>query len=167
MSDLEPIPAGAHVSEHLSWAEATTTQHRDPEILREQKNPPPPIRMNLVRAAADVFEPARALVGSLIVTSAYRCPALNAAIKGAKTSRHMDGLAFDVIPKALEPHDAFVRLAQSGIAFDQLIWEYGEWIHLGGTAHGQEPRRQILAYYTHGEKSVPWRPSDPRFRAAV
>lgn len=161
--DHLPIPRGARLSEHLSWAEAVTTQHRDPAILREQENPPPLVRANLRRLALDVFEPARELVGRLLVSSGYRCPALNGAIAGSsRTSAHMDGRALDVIPLDLDIRDAYQRLAQSGIAFDQLIFELGRWIHIGAAPHGVEPRRERLAMYVRGVY-VPWTPNDPRF----
>lgn len=163
MADDRPIPGGARISDHLSWAEATATQHRDRLILEAQRDPPPLIRANLRRLAVDVFEPARAIVGRLLVTSGYRCPALNRAVGGAKTSAHMDGRALDLVPLDLDLREAFTRIAQSGTAFDQLIWEFGRWIHLGGAPHAVEPRRQILAYYAPGDRAVVWNPRDPRF----
>lgn len=158
------VPGSTKVSPHFTFAELTTTQHRD--FMEEQSSPPPQVRANLLRLSVDVLEPARALVGPLRVTSGYRCPGLNAAIKGSKTSRHMDGLAADVWPLDLDLRDAFERIAHSGLPVDQLIFEFGRWIHLGAAAHGQEPRLQRLAVYEPGRYEK-WSPSDPRFRASV
>lgn len=163
MSDHLPIPGGARASEHFSLAELTTTQSRDLLILSEQGNPSPQIRANLRRLAVDLLEPARALVGRLRVNSGYRCPALNAAIGGSKTSAHMDGLAADVFPLDMDLADAYQRLAQSGLPVDQLIFEFGRWIHIGAPKHGAEPRMQRLAIFAPGHYE-PWRPTDPRFR---
>lgn len=157
------IPAGTRVSPHFLYAELVTTDHR--EFIDEQENAPPQIRANLVRLAVDLLEPARAIVGPLRVNSAYRCPGLNVAIGGSKTSRHMDGLAADVYPLDLELRDAYERLAQSGLPFDQIIFEFGRWIHIGAALHGHEPRLQRLAIYAPGKYEV-WNPSDPRFRGA-
>ncbi len=158
------ILAGARVSPHFTFAELVTTEHV--EFLEEQEAAPAQVRANLVRLAIDLLEPARALVGPLRVNSGYRCPALNAALPGhSKTSRHMDGLAADVFPLEMDLRDAFERLAQSGLAFDQLIFEFSRWIHVGAALHGQEPRLQRLAIYEPARYER-WDPSDPRFRAA-
>lgn len=161
MNSFGPVPRGARVSPHFSFAELTTTEHRD--VLRQQADPPPEVRANLVRLAVDLLEPAREIVGPLRVNSGYRCPRLNAAIGGSLTSRHMDGLAADVFPLDMDISDAYERLAQSGIPFDQIIFEFGRWLHLGAAAHGAEPRLQRLAIYASG-KYERWNPQDPRFR---
>jgi zinc D-Ala-D-Ala carboxypeptidase len=149
-----------HASPHFSFAELTVTDHR--EFLEEQDKAPAQVCANLVRLATDLLEPARALVGPLHVNSGYRCPALNAAIGGSKTSAHMDGLAADVFPLEMDLREAYERLAQSGLPFDQLIFEFGRWIHIGAPRHGQEPRLQRLAIYEPG-KYLTWDSADPRF----
>lgn len=152
------------VSPHFTYAELTRTDHR--AFLAEQEASPAQVRANLVRLAHDLLEPARALVGPLRVNSGYRCPGLNAAIGGSKTSAHMDGLAADVVPVGMDLADAYTRLAQSGIAFDQIIYEFGRWIHIGGPRHGAEPRLQRLAIYEPGRYER-WTPTDPRFRGGT
>jgi hypothetical protein len=50
----------------------------------------------------DVLEAFRAAVGKPVqVDSAYRCPAHNAAVGGAKGSEHMQGLAADIRVKGM------------------------------------------------------------------
>lgn len=167
VSDLQPIPPGSRISSHLSWAEATTTQHR--KFMAEQANPPPLVRANLRRLALDIFEPAREITGPLLVTSGYRCPTLNKIIGGSKTSAHPEGRALDVIPMQLEVHDAFKRLAASAVPFDQLIFEQVggvAWIHMGGARHAEEPRRQRLMSFD-GKTFEQWSPRDRRFIEAA
>lgn len=164
LAERGQVPPGARVSPHFSFAELTVTEHRD--FLDEQADAPPQVRANLVRLAVDLLEPARAIVGPLRVNSGYRCPGLNAAIGGSRTSAHMDGLAADVFPLDMDLRDAFERLAQSGIAFDQLIFEFGRWIHIGAPHHGHEPRLQRLAIYEAG-RFERWTPADPRFRGVA
>ena len=158
------VPAGAMLSPHLSWAEATVTQQdRDPDVRAAQADPPAQVRVNLLHTALDLFEPARELVGPLRVTSGYRCAKLNALIGGAKTSRHMDGLALDVIPVRMSLRDAYVRIQRAAIPWDQLIFEYGRWIHMGAAPHGTEPRRQALMIFGGGQYEV-FNAADPRVR---
>ena len=59
--------------------------------------------LELVRAALDDTP--------LIITSGYRCPALNTAVNGAKKSHHLQGLAADFIAPPLELSDTYARLA--------------------------------------------------------
>jgi zinc D-Ala-D-Ala carboxypeptidase len=148
------------VSEHFTFAELTITEHRD--FLDEQADAPPQVRANLVRLAVDLLEPVRALVGPLRVNSGYRCRGLNSAIGGSRTSAHVDGLAADVVPVDLDLRDAYVLLAESPLPFDQLIYEFGRWIHIGGARHGAAPRRECLAIYQAGGY-VRWSRADPRF----
>lgn len=155
------IPGGVRVSPHFTFAELVTTEHRD--FLEEQVDAPPQIRANLVRLAVDLLEPARDLVGPLRVSSGYRCRGLNAAIGGAKASAHLEGLAADVFPLEMDLRDAFERLAGSGLPFQQLIFEFGRWIHLAAPPHGHDARRERLAIYEPGAY-VKWSATDPRFR---
>lgn len=154
--------AGSMLSEHLTLGEATVTQNRDPEILAAQGNPSPTVRQNLLVLARDIFEPARALVGPMRVNSGYRCKKLNDAIGGSATSAHMDGRALDLFPVRMSLRDAFVRIVNSGIPYDQAIYEYGRWIHLGSSRHGAAPRRQALMYF--GSRYEQFDPNDPRVR---
>jgi zinc D-Ala-D-Ala carboxypeptidase len=153
-----------HASPHFLFSELTATDHR--EFLDEQDKAPAQVCANLVRLAIDLLESARALVGPLHVNSGYRCPGLNAAIGGSKTSVHMQGLAADVFPLEMDLRDAYVRLANSGLPFDQLIFEFSRWIHIGAPLHAHAPRCQRLAIYEPGQY-VTWTLNDPRFRAVA
>lgn len=164
MNDHGPVPGGSLVSPHFMFAELTATDHR--AFLAEQADPPLEVRAHLVRLAFDLLEPARALVGRLHVNSGFRCPGLNAAIGGSPTSAHMAGLAADVLPLDMDLRDAMVRLADSGLPLDQLIWELGRWLHLGAALPGREARGQRLAVYSPGIYE-PWKAADPRFAAVA
>ena len=158
------IPEGARVSPHFTFAELTATEHRD--FLDEQADAPPLVRMNLVRLAFDLLEPAREIVGPMRVNSAYRCPGLNRAIGGALRSAHLDGLAADVCPLDLDLRDAYLRIMQSSLPYDQLIFEWGRWIHLGAAHHAQDPRRQALMIFSPG-KYEKFNAADPRVRGVA
>lgn len=157
---LDPIDPAAHASPHFTFGELITTDHRD--FLDEQADAPAQIRQNLAHLAVDLLEAVRALVGPLRVNSAYRCPGLNAAIGGSKTSAHMDGLAADVFPLEMPLREAYTLIAQSSLPIDQLIWEFGRWIHVGAAKHAHDPRLQRLAIYSAGHYEA-WNPADPHF----
>ena len=72
----------------------------------------------------------------IIITSGFRCDALNKAIKGSKTSVHKIGAACDFEAKNGHNKELFgvvqKTLKEYEIPFDQLINENDyEWIHLG------------------------------------
>lgn len=153
------IPPGARVSPHFSFAELVTTNHR--ELIADQEAAPAQVRANLVRLAVDLLEPVREIVGPLRINSAYRCPALNAKVGGSRTSAHMDGLAADVVPLELDLVDAYTRIVQSSIPWDQAILEYGRWLHLSVPRHAQDARRQALMIWEPG-KYERFAAADPR-----
>lgn len=159
------MPPGARVSEHFSFAELVATDHR--VFMEEQFAAPPAVRANLVRLAVDILEPARAIVGPLRVNSGYRCPNLNATISGHPKSAHLNGLAADVWPLEASVVDAYERIMQSSIPYDQIILELpqygGGWIHVAAARRGLEHRRQALMMFQPG-KYEKFARNDPRVR---
>ncbi len=162
-----------HLSPHLTFGEAVTTDHV--EFAEKQDNPPPDILGNMRRFANGLFEQSRSVVGcAWHVNSMYRCPELNAVLHGhSKTSQHMLGLAADLRPLGTSLLAAFdkLRLAVLGgtLPADQLIWEYGRWVHLGDVlpalAAVRGPRRQILMIF-EPDKYLPFDPADARLPRA-
>lgn len=103
---------------------------------------------------ADVLDSIRDAWGApIVVTSGYRCAAVNALVGGVPTSAHALGLAADIRPKSVgRMRDFWLWLAHDwacDTAFDQLIGEQmvgdrPSWIHLGiRNAEGLQ-RRQVF-----------------------
>jgi hypothetical protein len=100
---------------------------------------------NLVRVAAAMEDLMELLGRPLAISSGYRSPALNAAVGGASHSRHALGLAVDFTCAGFgSPLEVARAIASSTLRFDQLIHEYGRWVHLGLEPDGIPPRRQSL-----------------------
>jgi len=138
------------LSDYLTSREFTITQHR--EYLYQQDNPPNMIIENALWFARTVFEPAREIVGPLSLSSGYRCDDLNIAIGGAKNSYHTNGLACDCYPLKMGLREAFLAICNSTVPFDQLIYEFGRWIHLGGQYEdGPKPRGQVFMIFDPGK----------------
>jgi hypothetical protein len=80
------------------------------------------------------------------ITSAYRSLEVNAAIRGAKNSAHLRGLAADFVCGGQDPKDICRQIINAGIEFDQLIAEYRggqRWVHIGLDTG---MRRQVLTF---------------------
>lgn len=80
----------------------------------------------------NVLDPLRKAYGKPItVTSGYRCPALNKAVGGAKSSQHMLGEAADITVGSKEENEKLFDYIKDNLEFDQLINESDfSWVHV-------------------------------------
>ncbi len=120
--------------------------HSDTARERRIDNTPPPELIPNLRLLARGLDRIRLLLGHpLDISSGYRSPALNAAVGGARNSQHSQGLAADFTCPGFGPPLAVARaLRDSVIAFDTVIYEFEEWIHVSFTA---TPRRRVMTIY--------------------
>ena len=120
--------------------------HSDTALARGIANQPDQLQIaSLTRLAQSLELVMTLLQAPLTISSAYRSPELNAAVGGAPGSRHALGLAVDFIcPRYGTPLAVARAIADSALAFDQLIHEYGRWVHLGLAPTGTAQRRQTL-----------------------
>lgn len=104
---------------------------------------------NIRRLCRDVLQPVRDHIGAVInVSSGYRSLKLNRRVGGVDTSQHVSGLAADINASGKTP----MQLARDiddlkicrEIEFDQLILEFGQWVHISIAAEGTTPRGEIL-----------------------
>lgn len=118
------------LSPHFSLEELT---YSDIALRRGIDNTPSPqIVENLTRLAARLEEVRTLLGAPMNITSGYRCLELNRAIGSSFTSAHIKGLACDfTAPRAGDPKTICKRIMASPIKYDQVIWEYGSWVHFG------------------------------------
>ena len=95
---------------------------------------------NMQALCEKVLQPVRDHFGvPIIITSGYRCPDLNDAVKGATSSQHMKGEAADFKikvdnTKGVKLYDLYLWMVDN-LSFDQLIWEVRDggrrkWIHV-------------------------------------
>ncbi len=82
----------------------------------------------------------------IIVTSGYRCPALNVAIGSRPTSDHIKGAAADFKAPAFgTPYQVAQALAPlvGELGIGQLIHEYGSWVHVSTRRPDKQVNRVI------------------------
>ncbi|MCE2744566.1 MAG: D-Ala-D-Ala carboxypeptidase family metallohydrolase [Burkholderiales bacterium] len=118
-------------------------------------NCPPELQDNLCRLScllADIQKSLNIRNGALKVNSGFRAPALNEKVGGVPNSQHCLGLAADVVcPEFGSPSELALAIAQSPCEFDQLILEFGKWVHISTAPSGQTPRRECLSIFNKEE----------------
>ena len=117
------------------------------ERLTIDNTPPRAAQRMLTILVEQLLDPIRRRYGApIIVTSGYRCPALNTAVGGVANSHHIVGCAADIIGGLPPPPstgggdllpnryllDIIVQMQREGaIRFTQLIAEKGyRWLHI-------------------------------------
>lgn len=92
----------------------------------------------------DCLQPLRdKLKKPMIITSGYRCPALNRAVGGVTNSQHTKGQAVDFHVNGMTIKEVIDFVIKSGVPFDQLIDERS-WVHISYRKNNN--RRQVLKY---------------------
>ncbi|WAX06388.1 hypothetical protein BF10P1_00016 [Bacteroides phage BF10P1] len=94
--------------------------------------PTPEVEKNLTLLVENVLDPLRKLSGKPItVNSGYRCPELNKAVGGSKTSDHVKGFAADITGGSKEENERLFYLIKYNFNFKQLINEKNfSWVHV-------------------------------------
>ena len=137
------IDTAALISRYHTLAELTFSETA---AARGIDNTPNEEALANLRRLAHGLDSVRDLLGrTLCISSAYRSPALNAAVRGVPGSQHSLGLAADFTCDDFGPSITIARaIHASDIVFDQCILEYGRWIHL---SFSDTPRRRAMTIY--------------------
>nr|DAG80382.1 MAG TPA: peptidase [Bacteriophage sp.] len=127
--------------EELTRSATATTRGID-------NTPTPEIKANLERLVDKVLDGLREIYGKPItVNSGYRCPELNKAVGGSKTSDHMNGFSVDITASCKKENAILFQIIKDNFDFDQLIWEkgnseYPDWVHV--SYNPNRLRKQVL-----------------------
>jgi zinc D-Ala-D-Ala carboxypeptidase len=95
------------------------------------KNTPTAEHLKNLKHLAERMEAVRAIFNRPIeITSAYRNPEVNRAVGGVENSAHALGHAADFHVDGLDDLAASKRIRDSGLKFDQLIYEKNRCVHI-------------------------------------
>ena len=138
------------LSPHFTLQEFTYSQTASREGIPNQ---PDAVALENLHRTAATMEKVRTLCGDkpVTITSGYRGPELNEAVGGATSSAHCYGLGADfIIPGCGDPYDVckIIEPHMKELMIDQLIWEYGDWVHLG-LSNGP-PRNMAMTINNNG-----------------
>ena len=144
------------ISQHISYKEGTRSTTA---IRRGIDNTPNKEQLDNMRLIAEkIFEPLRAHIGGPIkINSFFRCPELNTAIGGSKTSQHCKGQAIDIDDTYGKATNAeMYYFTKDHLDFDQIIWEFGDddnpaWVHISYVSPEENRNRCLKAYKENGK----------------
>lgn len=138
-----------NLSTHFTLEELTHSQAAARHDI--DNRPPESALTNMRDFLCPGLEQVRELLGHpLLISSGYRSQRLNASIGGSATSQHMFGLAADfTCPAYGTPLAIAHAIKQSGIEFDQLLYEFDSWVHISFV---KQPRLQVLTIDTRGTR---------------
>ncbi len=144
-----------NLSPHFTLAELTISETA---ARRGVDNTPSAEVIARLKHTAMGLEAVRIRLGApVIVSSGYRSQELERALKGkgptwVSNSDHVNGDAADFIcPGFGQPGVVIGALTDSGIEFDQMIEEYGRWVHI---SFAPRMRMQLLRIDSTGTR--PW-----------
>lgn len=141
------------LSQHFSLEEmtrsATAKRLNIPNVPNRQQIE------NLRLLCINVLEPIRVTVGlPLHIDDGFRCPELNAAVGGVSDSQHQEGKAADFVPIGnVQIEDVFNDICRGSLEYDQVIQEFGEWIHISYN-EGKNRRQKMIASKDSNGKTV-------------
>lgn len=139
------------LSEHFTLEELTASQTA--RRLGLDNTPPQDVLENLTYTA-NKMEKVRDLLNGhpIIISSGYRSPAVNKAVGSkSKKSQHLTGQAVDfTCPKFGSPRKIVEAIKNSDINYDQIIYEFDEWVHISFTQ--SDNRKQALTIDSQGTR---------------
>jgi len=149
-----------NLSEHFTLEEAT---YSETAVRMGIDNQPLPRQLENMKSAAAQLEGIRNFTGPLKVNSWLRQPSVNMAVGGSRVSSHMDGWAIDCSSSKLTPYELCQKVLGMGIKFDQLIHEYGRWMHI---SFAPLMRQQSLTIFNPEKKYKPGILTEAEYRNA-
>jgi putative chitinase len=138
-----------NLSEHFTLAELTHTDHRSLD------NTPNPGEIQNLRRLAAFLELVKTQLGGrfVLVNSAFRSAAVNAAVGSSDKSQHRLGCAADIRVPGMTPREVVDACIKGGLPFDQIILEFDAWTHISiPNVAGIAPRGSKLVIDKQGTR---------------
>lgn len=111
-----------------------------------ENKPSNAVKKNLKKLCVDILQPLREKLGvPITVLSGYRSDKVNKLVGGSKNSQHMAGLAADIRVSNMKIKDLIEVIRELNLPYDQLINEFGSWVHVSTTDGSREPRKQVFS----------------------
>ena len=101
---------------------------------------------NMTYGCLMLLEPARQVVGPILINSGFRNPRVNALVGGVANSQHLLGQAVDIRPKDPRQFQRLVAFLKACEYTDQLLTA-SSWLHISWNPFGSPRHFVRLGYY--------------------
>lgn len=101
---------------------------------------------NLTYGCLMLLEPARQVVGPILINSGYRNPRVNSLVGGVKNSQHLLGQAADIRPRDPKQFQRLVDFLRVSPYTDQLLTGNG-WLHISWNPFAAPRHFVRVGYY--------------------
>jgi len=149
--EMKVYKIGDKLSKHFSYDEMTRSQtasrnNIDNTPSSEQVN-------NLIALCDNILEPVRIhFKKPVTVTSGFRCQELNSKIGSTNRSQHTKGEAADFVVNGKPTvTEVWKWIIESDLDFDQVIQEFGRWIHVSFKVEGKNRHKCSIAKKVNGK----------------
>ena len=139
-----------NLSPHFTLDELTHTDHR------EIDNTPNQAEIENLQRLANFLEEVKTVLGGkpVMISSGFRCKALNDAVGSKDSSQHRVGCAADFRVPGMTPDEVVRAIIASGIGYQQIIREFDRWTHISVPNQADEtPRKQALIIDKQGTRA--------------
>ena len=135
-----------NLSPHFTLDELTHTDHR------EIDNTPTQDEISNLQQLANFLEEVKTVLGGkpIMISSGFRCKALNDAVGSKDSSQHRTGFAADFRVPGMTPDEVVRAVIASNIGYDQIIREFDRWTHISVS---DKPRKQALIIDKSGTRA--------------
>ena len=121
---------GYIMAKYFTLEELTASETARKKGINNKPNEAIKVNLNILMEQLDKI---REKFGSpIFVNSGYRCPELNKAVGGVKTSQHQLGVAADLTTRSKDLNRKLYDMIIKNFDYDQCIWESSGssiWIH--------------------------------------
>ena len=120
------------------------------EFIKQSKYPDNKPTMqdvaNITYGCLMLLEPARQVVGPILINSGFRNARVNTLVGGVRNSQHLLGQAADIRPKDHRKFQLLVDFLKNSEYTDQLLTGNG-WLHISWTPFAESRHYVRVGYY--------------------
>ena len=141
---------GDKISPHFSYDEMTRSQTAERNSI--DNTPSDEQVNNLIELCDNILEPVRVHFNRPDTkTSGFRCKELNRKIGSTDRSQHTKGEAADLVVNGSPTVTEVWRwIIDSDLDFDQVIQEFGRWVHVSFKKNGKNRHKCSVAKKVNG-----------------